>query len=425
MRVEHDPYAALRHGDYRLFLSGAVLSSVGGEMLAVAVGWEIWGRTNSQLMLGLTGLAQFLPVLLLALPAGQAADRYSRKRLLQGAQLLMAAAAVGLAVISWQQLPVGLMFACLVLAGCSRAMTMPARHSLVPQLVPAADLPSAVTWNSSGWQGASVAGPALGGLVVAVLPQGAAYAAAYLFAAGCSLAYVLLLAPVRPRETPRPAEPRSLRSLLAGVGFVWRTQLLLAAITLDLFAVLLGGATALLPVYADTILHVGPTGLGVLRAAPAAGALVMAMVLAHRRPLRRPGQALLLSVAGFGLATVVFGLSRNLLLSFCMLALAGALDNVSVVVRGTLAQLLTPDSMRGRVSAVNSVFITSSNQLGEFESGVTAFWFGTVASVVMGGVGTIGVVVVVMLLWPQLLRLGTLHAGMAAAEEDRLKAETA
>jgi MFS family permease len=405
MAGEHDPYAALRHRDYRCYLSGAVLASVGGEMLAMVVGWEVWRRTGSQLLLGFTGLAQFLPVLLLALPAGQAADRYSRKLLFQIAQLTTASAALGLAAVSWLSGPIWLVFVFLTVIGCARALSMPTRTALTPQIVPPEHLASAITWNSSGWQTASVAGPALGGVVIAL--SGAA--AAYLLTALCGLTCVGLLLPVRPRRAETPTEKRSLASLVAGVRFVWKTDLLLAAITLDLFAVLFGGATALLPVFADEILRVGSVGLGCLRAAPALGAVAMAMILAHRPPLLRAGRALLLAVAGYGVVTILFGLSSNAYLSFALLALAGALDNVSVVIRGTLVQMLTPDHMRGRVSAVNAVFISSSNQLGEFESGLTADWFGAVPSVVGGGVGAILVVLCVMLRWPALRRLGTLR----------------
>jgi MFS family permease len=427
MPGDHDPYAALRFADYRRYLAGAVLASIGGEVLALPVGWEIYQRTGSAALLGFTGLAQFLPVLLLALPAGQAADRHSRKMLIVAAQLTMAVAALGLAAISWLQAPVPLIFACLVLAGCSRAFSMSSRVALLTQIVPAHHVANAVTWNSSGWQVATVGGPALGGLVLIW----ADVAIAYLATALCCLACVVLLIPIRPHPVDRPAETRSLASLLAGVRFVWRTELLLAAITLDLFAVLLGGATALLPIYATDILDIGSFGLGCLRAAPAVGALLMAAILAHLPPLRRAGPALLGAVAGYGLATIVFGLSHNPILSFAMLALAGALDNISVVVRGTLVQLLTPDSMRGRVSAVNAVFISSSNQLGEFESGITAQWFGPVASVVVGGIGTILVVLCVMLRWPLLRRLGPLHpatvlppelSGAEASEESPLAA---
>jgi MFS family permease len=440
MPLDHDPYAALRHADYRRFLAGAVAASIGGEVLAVAVGWEFLQRAKKIILAastatevladaslfeseavkaaaglaGLAGLAQFLPVLLLALPAGQMADRYSRKALLLAAVSTMALVGLGLSAIAWFSGPVPLIFVFLVLAGCSRAFSMSSRNALLFQIVPVGDLGNAVTWNSSGWQIASVGGPALGGGLIALVElttgsMTAAFTVTYAFAGLCCLSCVVLLIPIQPRAVERSAETRSLASLLAGVRFVWQTELLLAAITLDLFAVLLGGATALLPIFADQILGINAVGLGCLRAAPAVGALVMAMILAHRPPLRHAGRALLTSVAGFGAATIVFGLSRNVWLSFAMLAVSGALDNVSVVIRGTLMQLLTPDEMRGRVAAVNAVFISSSNELGAFESGLTAYWFGPVVSVVGGGVGTILVVVSAMIAWPSLRRLGPLY----------------
>jgi MFS family permease len=405
MAGDHDAYAALRHHDYRLLLSGAVLSSVGGGVQITAVSWELFDRTGSTWWLGLVGLVQFFPVLLLALPAGQAADRYNRRVLFQFAQGLTALAALGLTALSLTRGPVELMLVCLFLTGVGRAVSAPARQSLLPQLVPPEALHNAVTWNSSGWQFASVTGPALGGLLL-----WSSAATAYLVTAGCALSCVGLLMYVRPAVRRGPAVSRSLAAVLEGVRFVWRTELLLAAITLDLFAVLLGGATALLPYYVKEVLVIDndKVGLGVLRAAPAIGALVMAVLLAHRR-LERPGRALLLAVAGFGAATIVFGLSESVVLSFAMLALAGALDNVSVVVRGTLMQTLTPDEMRGRVAAVNTVFISSSNELGEFESGTVAALTTPVISVVSGGIGTLVVVVLVMCRWPVLLQLGPLH----------------
>jgi MFS family permease len=415
MPAGHDPYAALRHRDYRLLLAGTVLTSAASQMQSVAVGWELYGRTGSTAALGLVGLAQFLPVLLLSIPAGQAADHLNRKALYLTAQALAALASAGLAALSLAQGPVPLVYPCLVLAGAARAFSAPARWSLLPQVVPANDLPNAVTWNSSGWQVAAVVGPALGGLVLWWADRAAP---AYALAAAGALACGGLVAATRPRPAPPRAEPPTLGSLLDGIRFVWNTPLILATITLDLFAVLLGGATALLPVYARDILDVGATGLGCLWAAPAVGAFVTALALAHRPPLQRAGRALLLAVAGFGAATIGFGLSRDPLLSFLLLAVAGAFDNVSVVVRATLVQLLTPDEMRGRVSAVNMIFVESSNKLGEFESGVTAAWFGLVASVVGGGIGTILVVLTVMLRWPQILRLGPLHAAKAETLED-------
>ncbi len=420
MAEAHDPYAALRHRDYRLLLAGTVLAGLGSEVQATAVGWEVFEKTGRNDLIGYVGLVQFLPVLLFSLPAGQAADRTSRKVLLGGALALLAVASLGLAARSFfAEADVWLVYPCLGLAGVGRAFSAPARWSLVPAVVPGQHLANAVTWNSSGWQVAFAAGPSLGGFAIAYL---GGPPTAYLIAAGCALVTAALIAALRPRARPRSVESRSLASLLAGAKFIGRTKLILATITLDLFAVLFGGAIALLPAFCKDILQVGPVGFGWLRAAPALGALSLAVVLAHRPPLRHAGRTLLWAVAGFGAATIVFGLSRNFGLSFAMLAVTGALDNISVVVRGTLVQVLTPDAMRGRVSAVNAIFIDSSNRLGDFESGMTAQWFGRLAppgvppqqfgpttSVVFGGVCTILVVLGVMTRWPQVLRLGALH----------------
>jgi MFS family permease len=408
MPSTHDPYRALRHRDYRLLLAAGILASIGGEIQAVAVGWELYDRTGDPAALGLAGLLQFLPVLLLALPAGYAADHYSRRALFQIAQIAEAVASVGLAWLSFRHGPVPWMFACLVLGGIARAVRAPTRSSLLPQVVPPHDLGNAVTWNSSAWQFANVTGPALAGIAIHFAHGQSG--PSYLLGAACSLICVFLLMPIVPRQIgAAPQLKRSFSGLLAGAHFVWRSELLLAAITLDLFAVLFGGATALLPIYAKDILQVGAQGLGWLRAAPAIGALVVAITLAHRRPLLRPGVALLQAVAGFGLATVIFGLSQNFWLSFAMLTLTGGLDNVSVVVRGTLMQTLTPDEMRGRVAAINSIFISSSNELGEFESGCVAALLGATTAVVGGGIGTILVVLGVMWTWPRLLELGPFH----------------
>jgi MFS family permease len=415
MHERHDPYAALRHADYRRLLSGSVLASIGTEMQSVALGWELYQRTDSAAALGLVGLVQFLPVFVLSLPAGHAADRYSRRSLLMSAQCLMACTSLGLALLSLLHGPVPLLYLCIFTAGISQAFNSPARWALVTQVVPDQALTNAVTWNSSGWQVASMLGPALGGLVVAAADRAAP---AYLLAALCSLTCAALVWQILPRPVARHSEPISLRSLLAGAAFVRRTKLILATLTLDLFAVLLGGATALLPIFARDILEVGPSGLGWLRAAPSVGAFLMAVGMAHRPPLRRAGRALLIAVAGFGLATVVFGLSRNFMLSLSALALTGALDNISVVVRGTLVQVLAPEVMRGRISAVNAVFISSSNQLGAFESGITAQLFGPVLSVVGGGFGTILVVLAVMWIWPEVVQLGPLHAVEIAETEE-------
>jgi MFS family permease len=365
-------------------------------------------------MMGYGGLAQFVPLLLLALPAGQAADRFSRKGMLMLAHFTMACASLGLALVSIYEGPVLLIFAFLALAGAARAIGMPSRASLLPLVVGPGVLGNAVTWVSSGWQIAAVTGPTIGGFLA---PEPVF---AYLGTVAGLIFCMGLVSQIHPRATviPIPSseagpdiaiKPGPFAALLGGIRFVWHTELLLAAITLDLFAVLLGGCTALLPGYCKEVLLVDAVGFGILRAAPAIGAFVMAMVLAHRPPLQRPGRALLWAVAGFGLATIGFGLSENVYLSFVMLFLIGALDNISVVIRGTLMQVLTPDDMRGRVAAVNSVFISSTNQLGAFESGMLAEWITPVGAVVAGGYGTLLVVLATALYWPRLRRLEPLH----------------
>src|SRR5438876_5371425 len=299
MQDGHDAYAALRNANYRRLLLGSLLASAGNEMQTVAIGWELYHPTGSATALGLVGLVQFLPVFLLSLPAGQAADRFDRKRLVITSQLGMALASLGLASLSFWHGPLPLFYVCLLCSGICQAFNFPARWSLLPAVVTDAELHNAITWGSSSWQVASVVGPALGGLVIGATGQAAGD---YLLAAFCSLACVGLLLTVRLHTTRPVKEATSWQSFLAGLRFVWETKPVLATITLDLFAVLLGGATALLPIFAEDILHVGATGLGWLRAAPSLGALAMAVVLAHRPPLRRPGLTLLWAVAGFGAA---------------------------------------------------------------------------------------------------------------------------
>jgi len=403
----YDPYLVLRHADYRRFLLSGMLATVGGQMQRAAVGWEVDARTHDPAALGLIGLALVAPVLLLALPVGHVLDRYDRKRQILGAVALLGLSSVGLAVLSACRGPVGLTYLFLVASGVGQAFYMPARWALLTQVVPRDQVTSAVAWGSSSWQVAAAVGPALGGLLIA---RTGGATTAYVLDAVAAALVIVLLAPIRPRPTQRDTQPFSAGSLLAGLRFVFSTPLILATITLDLFAVFLGGATALLPIYAREILKTGPIGFGLLGAAPPLGAFLMALFLAHRPPMRRAGPAMLASVAGFGLATVVFGLSLNPGLSFAMLFLTGALDNISVVVRSTIVQTLTPDAMRGRVSAVNAIFIGSSNELGELESGLAAKVFGTVASVVGGGVGTILVVMAVAAGLPAVRRLRSLSA---------------
>lgn len=410
----HDPYAALRVPDFRRYLLGNLVATIGTQMQTVAVGWELYERTRSPLALGAVGLVQVVPVFALTLPAGHLADRVDRRRLLMAALALLALASAGLAIASRTRASVGWFYAALFVAGVARAFQGPAKEALAPQLVPRELYANSSTWRSSAWQLASVVGPSLGGVVIATF-HGAVVA--YLLDAVAALVFASLIATTAPRPFVPAAGAATLHSLLEGIRFVRRTKVILAAITLDLFAVLLGGATTLLPIYARDILHVGPTGLGWLLAAPSVGALGMALTLAHRPPMRRAGRALVVAVTGFGLATIVFGLSRSFWLSLLALLLTGAFDNVSVVVRSTLFQLLTPDEMRGRVGAVNSFFIGGSNELGGFESGALAQLVGATASVVIGGVGTILVVLVVARVWPEIARLGPLTEGLGARRE--------
>ncbi len=404
--ARHDPYSAFRQAHYRRYLIGWIAALVGTRIQSVAVGWEIYQRTGEALALGLVGLAQALPTILLALPAGYLADRFDRRRVLMLSVAGMAAASLGLAALSLLRGPLAGMYVLLVLDASCLALGRPARLAMLPHLVDREVFHNAVTWNTSMHQISSVLGPAVAGFVVAVhVPS------AFLLAAAGSIAYVALLARIRLRPVENGGEAATAMSwnnLLAGLRFVRRARVILAAISLDMFAVLFGGATYLLPIFAEEILRVGPRGYGWLNAAPAAGALCMALVLAHRRPMRHAGRNLLLGVTGFGLATIAFGWSRSFWLSLAMLFLTGALDNVSVVVRHTLIQLLTPDAMRGRVSAVNSVFIGVSNELGGMESGLVAHWFGPIVSVVSGGIGTLAVVLATLFAAPELRRVGAL-----------------
>lgn len=396
--------SVLRHEPFRLFWLARVCSSVALQMQAVAVGWQIYALTGSVFYLGLVGLAQFLPMFLLTLAVGHVADRYDRRRIAGVCQVLEGAALALLALGShggWLDKD-GILII-VFLAGALRAFEGPTMLALVPWLVPQELIPRASAWSASANQTASIAGPALGGLLYAFGATTVYATAAFLFFAAS-----FLLSRIRAERAPQKREPATLRSLFAGIAFVRSRQEILGAISLDLFAVLLGGATALLPVFARDILHTGPLGLGLLRAAPALGALAVSLFLA-RHPLRhRVGRTMFLSVLIFGAATIVFGLSTSFTLSMAALAVLGAADIVSVVIRASLVQIETPDEMRGRVSAVNSMFIGTSNQLGEFESGVTAALFGTVPAVLIGGIGTMVVVLLWMRLFPKLLEVDRL-----------------
>ncbi len=401
----HDPFGALRLRNYRLLLSGNTAANIGMHMQTVAIGWEIYERTHSALALGLIGLSQVVPVLVLVLPAGAVADRLSRRRIVIAALAVISLCSMALCGISSGRADVRWMYAVLFVNGIARAFLQPARAAFLPQIVPRERFGNAVTWNSFGFHLAAIIGPAFGGWLIKML-GGAATVYAVDAASALVFALAMSMIPHQPRAVAAP--PGASPSIAAGIGFLRRSPVVLASITLDLFAVLLGGATALLPIYAKDILRVGPVGLGWLQAAPALGALTMALLLACRPPMQKAGRDLLLAVAGFGVATIVFGLSRSFWLSLLMLLLSGALDNISVVVRHTLVQMLTPDHLRGRVSAINAMFINASNELGGFESGFVAYLAGPTFSVVFGGVGTLVVVAAVARIWPQLRRYGRL-----------------
>ncbi len=396
----HAGLAAFSHVDFTLYELERFFIVAALEMLSVAVGWQVYEITRRPLDLGLVGLAQFLPNVFLFLIAGHAADRFSRKKLLLICNLGFALCCASLIWISQHRLEtVRPIYVVLVLVGVVRTFNSPAGRALLPLLVPEEVFPNAVAWNAIMFQAATILGPAIGGFLYAIFrgPTGV-YAIAL---AACALATVAL-ARVRGRTSVRPKEDFTLKTVFAGLHYIWTHKLILGSISLDLFAVLLGGAVALLPVYAREILHTGPWGLGLLRAAPGVGASIMAVLLAYR-PLRsRVGKIMLFCVAGFGAFTIVFGISRSLTFSLISLVLVGGADMVSVVVRGTLVQIATPDAVRGRVNAVDMIFIGASNELGEFESGLTAHWFGTVPAVILGGAGTLVVVALWAWMFPDL-----------------------
>ncbi len=400
-----DPYAVLRNRDFVLYLIGRLVASFGQQMLTVAVGWELYERTHSALALGLVGLTQMIPMVLCTLPAGHVADNYERKRIVIAMISVVALTSLGLTFISALHAPVHWIYMCLFVTGIARTFLWPASSAFLPHLVPRSLFPRAVTWNSGTFHLSSVAGPAAGGALIAVT-----HSAATVYALNTVAAWVCLIMVcfIRVRHVVAMKEKMTAANLIEGFRFVVANRIIFGTITLDMFAVLLGGATALLPVYAKDILRAGPSGLGLLQTAMPMGAVVCALVIAHRPPLEKAGRAMLWAVALFGVATIGFGFAKWFWVSFAMLFVCGAVDNVSVVVRHTLVQMLTPDEKRGRVSAVNSLFIGTSNELGGFESGTVAHWLGPVFSVVSGGVGTILVVMAVAWLWPQIRNYGRL-----------------
>jgi MFS family permease len=382
-----EAYSAFRSRDYRFLLTGLFLSNFGMQMLSVAVSWDLYVQTKSALVLGNVGFVQVAPFLLFALFAGHAADRYDRRRTMIITQFLLLTASV-LLMVGFRS--VTLIYSCLFLTACGRAFQWPARQALLPHVVVPGTLSNAITWNSSVQEISSVSGPAIAGILLATAGSRIVYLIQAIFGCLTLLCYIGL----RYRSEPvadRPAP--TAKSLLEGMHYVRDNKLILSAISLDLFAVLFGGATALLPIYAADILHAGASGLGWLRAAPSVGSVTMALVLAHSPKIHRAGAILLWAVAGFGAATIVFGVSRSFALSLAMLALTGACDNISVVLRQSLLQT-TPDYVRGRVLAFSSIFISSSNQFGAVESGWTAAWFGAVRSVAGGGIATLAVVAI-------------------------------
>jgi MFS family permease len=400
------PRAAFQYRDFRLFQAGRALSIIGTEMQAVAVGWQVFEITKRPLDLGYVGLVQFLPGILLAIPAGHAADRFDRRAVLLSCYVSYALCSVLLFLqAAHSRASVLPIFTILLLVGITRAFSGPASQALVPQLVPEEHFSNAVAWGASIFQIATVLGPALGGLIYGIFKG----AHAVYGAAACMYAAAFLFVLMMHLRTGRMEKKGvSIETLLAGFRYVWNEKIILGSISLDLFAVLLGGAVALLPVYAQDILHIGPRGLGLLRSMPAAGAALMAVLLAYRPLRRRSGLLMFFGVAIFGASTVIFGLSHSVALSLVALFVLGASDMVSVVVRSTLVQIATPPAMRGRVSAVNLLFIGASNEFGQFESGLTAQWLGAVPAVVAGGVGTLIVVGLWSWLFPQLRNLDRL-----------------
>ncbi len=409
----HDPIAALRYPDFRLVVLSRFTASLGERMVSVALGWEIYERTHDAFFLGLVGLVQILPVILLSLLAGHVADRYNRKRIVMITQAGLGVFSLGLAALSFTNGSLVLIYGCLFMFGVMRAFNDPANSTLLAQSVPPEVFGNAATLGSSVWQISSVVGPALGGLLIAHFKSGAEI---FLLNAISCIFFAAAVSFMRLRPVVQSTEPATWSSVLAGFRFLGESRVLLAAITLDLFAVLFGGAVALLPVYAKDILHVGPEGLGALQSAQSIGALLMAGIMIYIPPLQRAGKSLLFAVGGFGVATIIFGISSNFILSLLMLGILGALDYVSVVIRSTLMLTRVPDEMRGRVAAVNTVFIGASNELGGFESGlVTRIGqgvFGTVGgpvfAVVSGGIATILVVIAVTRKWPEMVKLGRL-----------------
>ncbi len=392
--------AAFTYPGFSLFVSARFFIVAAAEMQSVAVGWQVYDITRRALDLGLVGLAQFLPGIVLFLIAGHIADHFNRQKVLVICYFGFAACSLMLLELTWYRpQSVHAIYVVLILLGVVRSFNGPSARALLPQLVGEEHFPNAVAWNATVFQAATILGPAIGGVLYAFTKGPSAVYAASIAA---SLAALLAMFRIRPKPQVKPQQATSAATVFAGLHYIWKQKIVLGSISLDLFAVLLGGAVALLPVFAREILKTGPWGLGLLRTAPGVGAGAMAILLAHRPLRRKIGVTMLWAVAGFGVFTIVFGLSHSLVLSLISLVFAGAADMISVVIRGTLVQLATPDEMRGRVNAVDMVFIGASNEFGEFESGLTAHWLGTVPAVVLGGMGTLIVIAIWAWKFPQL-----------------------
>lgn len=422
MATPHDPHraaAAFASRDFRHYQLARLLVIVGAEAQAVAVAWQIYAITHRAIDLGYTGLALFLPGILFLAISGHTADRYDRRHVILVCYVLQCICTAALLYLSWTGVQhADPYFAVLFLIGTGRAFSGPASTALLPHLVPKNDFVNAVSWGASVFQLANFVGPALGGALYTLplqhwlpAPWGSHLTGGsivYIFTLLCLLTFLLLVGTLSVRPGRQEQRGLSLETLLAGFRYMWQKRILLGVTTLDLFAVLLGGAVALLPIFAEDILHTGPSGLGMLRAAPAFGALTVSMLLTWRPMQRRAGSRMLICVALFGAATVLFGLSRNFFLSITALFIVGAVDMVSVIVRSSMLQLATPQAMRGRVSAVNALFVGASNEFGSFESGVTAQWWGAVPAVIVGGVGAILVTGLWTVLFPGLRRVNRL-----------------
>jgi MFS family permease len=435
--ADENSYAVFRNADFVRYLIGRFVASLGQQMLVVAIDWELYERTGSALPLAFVGLTQMMPMILFTLPAGHLADTHDRKKIIFISTLIVSAASLGLTLSSALTAPLGCIYFFLFILGAARTFLWPASAAFVTGLVPRVQLARAITFNSGMFQISSVAGPVAFGFAIALTPHAQHHPTAwsvYAFNTLAALLCALLVFFIKHEHKTKAAEPVSIKSLIEGFRFVYQSKIILGVITLDLFAVLLGGAVTLLPIFASDVFHSGTSGLSWLRDAMAIGAVTCAIVIAHRPPLQKAGKTMLWAVAIFGVATILFGLAnQNCLgrwfalpnafwfwLAFGMLALAGVVDQISVVVRQTLVQILTPDEKRGRVSAVNSLFIGTSNELGGFRSGLVAWLFatptflgsreatGAVISTVTGGIGTIIVVLAVAWIWPEIRRYGKL-----------------